>query len=337
LNLRKFYSVDCKRKFISRSHSRFVFRFLPQLRSMEKLAVLLLTLGCLGACGGPAFTSGSTGEQNTGGSTSQTQGGSGGSAGENAMAGRAGQAGESTAGGSAGSAGEAGTNGMGGGNPAGGQAGQSMGGSSGTSGTGGASGTSGSSGTSGTSGSSGTGGSTQVVNNLIFSEYIEGTENNKALEIYNLGDTIVNLSTCNIRIYLQDNINSPSNPIIDLTGILGPKDTFTLCQDKSAVVIDPKKCDMPVPNDLFNGDDAIELRCDDLRQDIFGSYKKPLTPGWEFMGHSTINETWRRKCTVKIGDRNGMDMFNPGDEWDPYPVDTFDDLGIYNCPVSTMP
>src|SRR5690606_17276683 len=65
-----------------------------------------------------------------------------------------------------------------------------------------------------------------VTANLYFSEYIEGSSNNKAVEIYNAGTADVDLGACTVAIYFNGS-SSPSN--IPLTGTLAPGEVHTVC------------------------------------------------------------------------------------------------------------
>jgi predicted extracellular nuclease len=70
---------------------------------------------------------------------------------------------------------------------------------------------------------------------LFFSEYVEGSGNNKALEIYNPTATAVNLSTYKI---LQYN-NGAATPTytLGLNGTLAPGDVYVVCNNSSATFI----------------------------------------------------------------------------------------------------
>ena len=59
----------------------------------------------------------------------------------------------------------------------------------------------------------------QDCSELFISEYIEGSSNNKCIEIYNPTDAAVDLSSYQLAFYFNGN-NSPSNPQIQLVGSL---------------------------------------------------------------------------------------------------------------------
>jgi predicted extracellular nuclease len=67
---------------------------------------------------------------------------------------------------------------------------------------------------------------------VFFSEYVEGSSNNKALEIFNGYGSSLDLSNFRVRIYF--NGNSSAGTTITLNGTLAPGDVFVLADnDKS--------------------------------------------------------------------------------------------------------
>jgi hypothetical protein len=86
-------------------------------------------------------------------------------------------------------------------------------------------------------------------------------------------------------------------------------------------------CDYLASTLNFNGDDAVELECNDLIFDIIG--QPGIDPGtaWENGFVSTLDSTLRRKADVTVGNTSGG-TFDPSLEWDAFPQDTFDGLGV---------
>lgn len=175
------------------------------------------------------------------------------------------------------------------------------------------------------------------VGSLFFSEYVEGTSNNKALEIYNPTSSVVDLGSCQIQIYF--NAIPGAGTTIQLAGIVGSNEVLVVCDSR---IIDPTVCDILVESqNWFNGNDAVALVCSESFLDVFGQIgfdpgvsdpAEPEFPQWFAAPVGTANETLRRKCTVAAGDTNGFNPFDPALEWNTFPVDTFADLGQYVCP-----
>jgi len=172
---------------------------------------------------------------------------------------------------------------------------------------------------------------------LYFSEYYEGTAFNKILEIYNPGVDPVNLADCTVLSYVNGSaVPSPLGGI-PLTGIVGGGDAHVLCDD---VLEAFAFCDQLAESLTFNGDDAIELRCDGATNDVIGQIG--VDPGTAWTGGnpvlSTLNFVLRRNCDVTQGDADGSDAFDPSIQWTGLPINSLNaqpentgDLGLYVC------
>ena len=68
----------------------------------------------------------------------------------------------------------------------------------------------------------------QTANGLIFSEIVEGSSNNRALELYNTSDNEIDLNEYNINIQLVSGITK-----IQLEGKLSPKSTYVIVYSES--------------------------------------------------------------------------------------------------------
>lgn len=77
----------------------------------------------------------------------------------------------------------------------------------------------------------------------------------------------------------------------------------------------------------FSRDDAVVLRCGGRVIDSIGRVGE-LGP-WESGGVSTLNTTMRRRCGDRDGDRDTSDLYVPDEEYEGFPIDTFDDLGTH--------
>jgi hypothetical protein len=161
---------------------------------------------------------------------------------------------------------------------------------------------------------------------LFFSEYVEGTSNNKALEITNPTPDRADLSSCTVRLY-SNGAATPSASTT-LTGrILAAGESLVLCNSLATAAI-LAVCDVSSSLGVnFNGNDAVELSCGGATLDVIGQIG--FDPGlqWGSGDTTTRDMTLRRKCTIVGGDRNGSDAFDPAAEWVAFPVDTFSDLG----------
>ena len=170
-------------------------------------------------------------------------------------------------------------------------------------------------------------GVTEVVGTPVFGEYVEGGSYNKALEIFNAGPDPLDLTTCVVNRYIN---GSASPSAIDLDDITLPTGgVFVLCHTS---ISDTSRCDMLTGSLLHNGNDALELVCGAATLDVIGQIGfDPGAAGWGSGSVTTTDHTLRRRCDVVTGDTVGSDVFDPALEWDGYPSNTLDDLGIH-CP-----
>ena len=163
---------------------------------------------------------------------------------------------------------------------------------------------------------------------LFFSEYIEGSSNNKALEIYNGTGSAINLMTGGYNVQMFFNGNPVSTLTINLTGTVASGDVYVLAQSAANATI-LAQADQTNGSGWFNGDDAVVLRKGTTVLDVIGQIG--LDPGSEWGSGltSTADNTLRRKCTITTGDSNGGNAFDPSVEWDGFATDTFGDLGSH--------
>lgn len=177
-----------------------------------------------------------------------------------------------------------------------------------------------------------------AANDLFFSEYIEGSSNNKALEIYNGTGAAINLATdeYNVQMYF----NGSTNPglTINLTGTVAPGDVFVLAHSSAAAQI-LDQADQTNSAGWFNGDDAVVLRKGATVLDVIGQIGVDPGTEWGSGLASTTDNTLRRKTAICAGDPDGSNAFDPNVEWDGFAQDTFGGLGSHTatCDGATEP
>ncbi|BBB32115.1 hypothetical protein TTHT_0529 [Thermotomaculum hydrothermale] len=171
---------------------------------------------------------------------------------------------------------------------------------------------------------------------LYFSEYIEGSSNNKAIEIFNETGNSVDLSEYTIEIY-NNGANSP-NHTINLSGTLADADTYFIAYSSASSTL-TSAADMTTGALSFNGDDTIVLLHNGNVVDSIGRIGEDPGSSWNNNGVSTKDMTLRRKSHIHQGDTDPTDAFDPSIEWDAYPQDNFDDIGqhtsLYTLTVNT--
>ncbi len=177
---------------------------------------------------------------------------------------------------------------------------------------------------------------------LFFSEYIEGTSNNKALEIMNPSGATVNLATGGYNVQMFFNGSSAAGLTINLTGSVASGDVYVLAQASANATI-LAQADQTNGAGWFNGDDAVVLRKGTTMIDVIGQVGFDPGSEWGAGLASTADNTLRRKAGIAAGDPLGNDGFDPAVEWDGFATDTFSGLGCHGvgdappCVASTTP
>jgi predicted extracellular nuclease len=161
---------------------------------------------------------------------------------------------------------------------------------------------------------------------LFFSEYIEGSSNNKALEIYNGTGATVDLTAGAYNVQMYFNGNPSAGLTINLTGAVADGDVYVLAHESANPAI-LAEADQTGAGGWFNGDDAVVLRRGSTIVDVIGQIGVDPGTEWGSGLASTADNTLRRKPTIEAGDADGGDPFDPADQWDGYPTDDSSDLG----------
>jgi chitodextrinase len=166
-----------------------------------------------------------------------------------------------------------------------------------------------------------TDGSNNVVE-LFFSEFVEGSLNNKALEIANLTSNPINLSAYSIK--KQSNGAGDWINELPLSGSIGVNDVYVIihfqADDASLVneadLIAPEGSNYGAPVN-FNGNDAVGLFKNGVLIDIVGVLNETAK--------NFENMTLRRKLTVTTPNTT-----YDANEWDQYDLGVYDGIGIYD-------
>jgi len=174
---------------------------------------------------------------------------------------------------------------------------------------------------------------------LFFSEYIEGSSYNKAVEIYNGTGGEIDLSAYTVELY-SNGASSPSQSV-SLSGTLAYGDVYVIAHGSADAIILDAADDTNNAVINFNGDDAVVLRKDAAVIDAIGQVGFDPGAYWGSGAVTTQDHTLRRIDSICSGDNNGTDPFDPALEWDGYAVNTFDGLGVHtascNGAVDTAP
>jgi predicted extracellular nuclease len=163
---------------------------------------------------------------------------------------------------------------------------------------------------------------------LFFSEYVEGSSNNKAVEIYNGTGSAINLAAGGYNVQMFFNGAITAGLTINLTGTVASGDVFVLAQSTADAAI-LAQADQTNGAGWYNGNDAVVLRKGTVVLDVIGQIGNNPGIEWGSGVTSTADNTLRRKTTVMGGDANGVDPFNPAVEWNGFVNNTFNGLGCH--------
>jgi hypothetical protein len=171
-----------------------------------------------------------------------------------------------------------------------------------------------------------------AITELYLSEYIEGSSNNKALEIYNGTGGSINLSDGGYNVQIFYNGNSSAGLTVGLNGTVAAGDVFVIAQSSANPGI-LAEADQTNGAGWFNGDDAVVLRQGTTAIDVIGQVGSDPGSQWGSGLTSTQNNTLQRKSTVSNGDADGSDAFDPSIEWNGFAQDTIAGLGSHTSSV----
>jgi PKD repeat protein len=173
---------------------------------------------------------------------------------------------------------------------------------------------------------------------LIISEYIEGSSNNKVIELYNPTAFSVPLATLGYQIRVYNNGSATPTSTINLTGSIAANGTYILCHTSSAAPI-LAIADQTSGSLSHNGNDAIQLfrTFDAASIDVVGVIGVDPGTEWLVNGSSgTLNHTLVRKSTIQSPN---LTWTGSGEmEWDIYAQDDFTHLDAHNngCVASPL-
>src|SRR6476659_6481442 len=102
-------------------------------------------------------------------------------------------------------------------------------------------------------------GALAAPSDLFFSEYVEGSSNNKALEIFNGTGASIDLAAQGYNVQMYFNGSATAGLTINLTGTVANGDVYVVAQSSAAAAI-LAQADQTNGSGWFNGDDAGVLR-----------------------------------------------------------------------------
>ncbi len=161
----------------------------------------------------------------------------------------------------------------------------------------------------------------------FFSEYLEGSSNNKAMEIYNPGNAAIDLE--DYVVYRFNNGAIIASDSLFPIGILDSHDVYVFGNPSAAAEI-LAVSDTSHTMTYYNGDDAIILvnRITGDTLDAIGVIGEDPGTNWPVGIGATSEFTLVRKVEVTGGT---TDWALGATQWDVYPQNTFDYLGMHDA------
>lgn len=197
----------------------------------------------------------------------------------------------------------------------------------------------------------------QNCSELIISEYVEGSGNDKAIELYNPTGSAIDLAGYRLERFSNGEATSASGGVLNLTGTIGAYSTFVVvngvgvtstatgsspaCSPALQAMADLLDGPYPAPT-FMNGNDAIALFNGTTMIDLMGKIgdaAMTTSQSWsdEFPYDGSVGAWWTkdqtliRKATVMQGVMVNPDPFIVTTEWDSLPKDTWTELGEHTC------
>jgi hypothetical protein len=193
-------------------------------------------------------------------------------------------------------------------------------------------------------------------NELFISEYVEGSGNDKAIEIYNPTSAAINLAGYSLRRYSNGAADYSLGGSTNLSGTIAPLSVFVVVNGQTTSSTNSPACNLELqaladqldgayPSTTYmNGDDAIVLAKANVIIDIFGKTGEDPGTAWSSLFPYTDNSgawiTWNhtmiRKTAVQTGVSVNPDFFDPLAQYDTLPNNTWTNLGTHDCICNTI-
>lgn len=195
----------------------------------------------------------------------------------------------------------------------------------------------------------------QDCSDLIISEYVEGSGNNKAIELYNPTSASIDLSDYQCGRF-RDGSGTPMT--VQLSGSIAAFGTYVIALDKrdqngsgneapidaaleavADTFVNPVYVQSNSPF-YFNGDDAFGLFKNNATEivDLFGRIGEDPGDAWGDSNGAwwSRDQTLIRKSSVRSGVTDNPTQFDITAEWDSLPENTFSELGSHTCDCASV-
>jgi hypothetical protein len=169
---------------------------------------------------------------------------------------------------------------------------------------------------------------------LLISEYVEGSGDNKAIEIFNGTEDAVNLGAYTLQRY-SNGSTIPTAIALPAINLARGATHVIVCSLADAALL--AYANQTSANLNFNGNDALVLVVGGSTVvDSFGRVGEDPGTAWTCSSGSTLNHSMRRLSSICSGDTAPADAFNPCVGWVFFTSDTFSGLGNHLVDCGTV-
>lgn len=194
----------------------------------------------------------------------------------------------------------------------------------------------------------------QDCQELFISEYVEGSGNDKALELYNPTNASIDLTGYTVERFSNASSTSSTGGVLTLSGSIAAYSTFVIANGQTTGTTSSPACSptlqamadlldglYPAPT-YMNGNDAIALFKNSVLVDVLGKMgdgSMSTSDGWgdQFPYDGSVGDVWTenhtlvRKSSVLHGVTANPDPFIVNEEWDSLAINTWTGLGTHSC------
>ncbi len=178
------------------------------------------------------------------------------------------------------------------------------------------------------------------ITDLLISEYVEGSSNNKYVELYNGTGSPIDLGGQNYRIEVYANGANTPTSIIPLTGTVAAGGVYVLGHPSATAWNGTPN---QTSNGLnYNGNDAVALRKGAALLDLIGNIGCMPDIEWGAGLVSTADNTIRRKPAACLGvtadpPNSGCPFPTLALDWDGFDMDVVSGLGFHQTTCNPVP
>lgn len=163
---------------------------------------------------------------------------------------------------------------------------------------------------------------------IYFSEYVEGSSNNKAVEIYNATNVSLDLSRVRVERYNNGSLTVGYTAVLE--GTIASGDVWVIVNASAAAEL-LALADDTVHSEFtfYNGDDCLLLFFDDVLVDSIGRLGEDPGTVWGTEPVTTAEHTLVRKAAACEGDTDTGDPYDPADDYEGFAQNDYTHLGSH--------